>query len=124
VRAYLSPIADAYAAADLAVTRAGALTLAEICAWGIPSVIVPLPTAAADHQTFNARSLEAAGACVVLTQDEMTVDRLANKAGVLSADASRLGALSAAALRRARPNAAEDIARRVLAIAGSAPART
>jgi UDP-N-acetylglucosamine--N-acetylmuramyl-(pentapeptide) pyrophosphoryl-undecaprenol N-acetylglucosamine transferase len=124
VRAYLSPIADAYAAADLAVTRAGALTLAELCAWGIPSVIVPLPTAAADHQTFNARSLEAAGACVVLTQDELTVDRLANKAGVLSADASRLGALSAAALRRARPNAAEDIARRVLAIAGSAPART
>jgi hypothetical protein len=54
VRPYLSPIGDAYAAADLAVTRAGAMSIAELCAWGIPSVLVPLPTAAQDHQAHNA----------------------------------------------------------------------
>jgi UDP-N-acetylglucosamine--N-acetylmuramyl-(pentapeptide) pyrophosphoryl-undecaprenol N-acetylglucosamine transferase len=62
VRPYLSPIAEAYAAADLALTRAGAMTIAELCAWGIPSVLVPLPTAAADHQTHNARAMANAGA--------------------------------------------------------------
>ncbi len=117
VRPYLSPIADAYAAADLALTRAGALTLAELCAWGVPSVLVPLPTAAADHQTVNARAHEAAGAGLMLTQEELTVDRLANKVGVLSANASRLNALAAAARARARPDAAADIARRILTLA-------
>jgi UDP-N-acetylglucosamine--N-acetylmuramyl-(pentapeptide) pyrophosphoryl-undecaprenol N-acetylglucosamine transferase len=124
VRPYLAPIADAYAAADLALTRAGALTLAELCAWGIPSVLIPLPTAAADHQTANARALEAAGACVVLTQEELTLDRLANKVGVLSADPSRLGSLAAAARRRARPDAAEDIARRIVTLARLKQSRT
>ena len=62
VREYLSPIADAYAAADLALARAGAMTTAELFAWGIPPIVVPLPTAAADHQTANARALAAAGA--------------------------------------------------------------
>ena len=57
VREYLSPIADAYAAADLALVRAGAMTTAELFAWGIPAIVVPLPTAAADHQTHNARAL-------------------------------------------------------------------
>ncbi len=62
VRAYLSPIAAAYAAADLAFTRAGAMTTAEELAWGLPAILVPLPTAAADHQTSNAVALERAGA--------------------------------------------------------------
>ena len=76
VRPYLSPIADAYAAADFALTRAGALTLAELCAWGIPGILVPLPTAAADHQTANARALVASGAARELPQRDLTVDRL------------------------------------------------
>ena len=70
VRPYLAPIQDAYAAADLALTRAGALTVAELCAWGIPSLLVPLPTAAADHQHANARALEAAGAAELLEQND------------------------------------------------------
>src|SRR5439155_6214804 len=76
VRDYLSPIGQAYAAADLAVARAGAMTTAELFAWGIPAVLVPLPTAAADHQTANARALAAAGAAVKIPQSEFTVDRL------------------------------------------------
>ena len=52
---------SALASADFAISRAGAMSLAELCAWGVPMILVPLPTAAADHQTANARTLEAAG---------------------------------------------------------------
>ena len=61
-------MADGYAVADLVVSRAGMITVAELCAWGLPSVLVPLPTAAADHQTHNARVLAEAGAAVLLPQ--------------------------------------------------------
>ena len=114
---YLSPIQDAYAAADLAITRAGALTLAELCAWGIPSVLVPLPTAAADHQTANARALSDAGAALLLPQAELSAERAHTLIGSLLAAPDRLPAMAAAALARARPNAAEDIARRLLTLA-------
>src|SRR3954449_9545548 len=76
VREYLSPIADAYAAADLALVRAGAMTTAELFAWEIPAVLVPLPTAAADHQSVNARPLEAAGAAINLPQAALTTEKL------------------------------------------------
>jgi UDP-N-acetylglucosamine--N-acetylmuramyl-(pentapeptide) pyrophosphoryl-undecaprenol N-acetylglucosamine transferase len=117
VRPYLSPIAEAYAAADVAVTRAGALTLAEICAWGIPGILVPLPTAAADHQTANARALVASGAARELPQRELTVERLDREVRSLVDDAERLDAMARAALARGRPEAAETIAKRVLALA-------
>ena len=58
---FLDPMADGYAVADLVVSRAGMITVAELCAWGLPSILVPLPTAAADHQTHNARVLADAG---------------------------------------------------------------
>src|SRR5205085_1643137 len=48
---FLDPMADAYAVADLVLSRAGMITVAELCAWGLPGILVPLPTAAADHQT-------------------------------------------------------------------------
>ncbi len=117
VRPYLSPIADAYAAADVAVTRAGALTLAELCAWGIPSILVPLPTAAADHQTANARALVASGAARELPQRELNVERLDREVRSLVGDTARLDAMARAALARGRPEAAETIAKRVLALA-------
>jgi UDP-N-acetylglucosamine--N-acetylmuramyl-(pentapeptide) pyrophosphoryl-undecaprenol N-acetylglucosamine transferase len=117
VRPYLSPIADAYAAANLAMTRAGALTLAELCAWGIPGILVPLPTAAADHQSANARTLSAAGAARELPQRELTVDRLDREVRSLFDDPVRLEAMRRAAFARGRPDAAEKIARRVLALA-------
>ena len=117
VRPYLSPIADAYAAADFALTRAGALTLAELCAWGIPGILVPLPTAAADHQTANARALVASGAARELPQRDLTVDRLDREVRSLLDDRGRLDVMTRAALARGRPAAAETIARRVLALA-------
>ena len=75
---FLDPMADGYAVADLVVSRAGMITVAELCAWGLPNILVPLPTAAADHQTYNARVLAAVGrvpAC--LPQAELTPDRSA-----------------------------------------------
>jgi UDP-N-acetylglucosamine--N-acetylmuramyl-(pentapeptide) pyrophosphoryl-undecaprenol N-acetylglucosamine transferase len=123
VRPYLSPIADAYAAADLAITRAGALTLAELCAWGIPGILVPLPTAAADHQTANARALVASGAARELRQRDLDAERLDREVRSLLGDPARLDAMTRAALARGRPQAAETIARRVLALARGGRAR-
>ena len=117
VRAYLAPIADAYAASDFAVTRAGAMTTAELFAWGIPPVLVPLPTAAADHQTANAVTLERAGAAVHLPQRDFTMDRLDAVVRDLVATPERLRAMAAAGTARARPDAAKEIASRVLAVA-------
>lgn len=116
VRAYLSPIADAYAASDLALVRGGAMGTAELCAWGIPQIIVPLPTAAADHQTVNARSLDKAGAGIHLPQRELTVERLDAEVRKLLAEPSMLDALARGAAARGRPAAAENIARRILSV--------
>jgi len=116
VREYLSPIADAYAATDLALVRAGAMTTAELFAWEIPAVLVPLPTAAADHQSVNARTLEAAGAAIHLPQAELTTDRLDATIRSLIADPATMQRLADGARARARPDAAETIARRILAL--------
>lgn len=118
VRPYLAPIADAYAAADLAVTRAGAMTIAELCAWGIPAILVPLPTAAQDHQTHNAVATAAAGAALHLPQGELAPERLAALVTALWHDAPRRAAMAAAARRRGRPEAADAIARAVLRTVG------
>jgi len=116
VREYLSPIADAYAATDIALARAGAMTTSELFAWRIPGVLVPLPTAAADHQTANARALEAAGAAINLPQSELTVDRLDSTVRGLLNDPTAMTRLAEGAAARARPHAAETIARRILAL--------
>ncbi|TFG89084.1 MAG: undecaprenyldiphospho-muramoylpentapeptide beta-N-acetylglucosaminyltransferase [Gemmatimonadales bacterium] len=110
VRPFIDPISDAYAAADCLVSRSGAMTLAEICAWSLPSVLVPLPTAAAGHQAANARALADAGAAVFLDQSDLTGQRLvAELAGLLSSPA-RLADISRVAGERARPDAADRIA--------------
>jgi UDP-N-acetylglucosamine--N-acetylmuramyl-(pentapeptide) pyrophosphoryl-undecaprenol N-acetylglucosamine transferase len=113
VRDYLSPIAEAYAVADLALTRAGAMTTAELCAWGIPALLVPLPTAAADHQTANARALAEAGAAKWIPESEATAARLDAEVRALLQDERALRTLAAGAAARARTGAAMDIAARV-----------
>ena len=115
---YLSPIAEAYAATDLAIARAGAMTTAELFAWGIPGILVPLPTAAADHQTTNAVTLEKAGAAVYLPQSQLSVDRLDAVILRLVTTPGELDRLAAGARARARPNAADYIARRIAALLG------
>lgn len=116
VRDYLSPVSDAYAAADLALARAGAMTTAELFAWGIPAVLVPLPTAAADHQTTNAATLERVGAAIHVPQLQLTVERLDATIGRLLENPLELDRLGRGAAARARPHAADDIAHRILAL--------
>jgi UDP-N-acetylglucosamine--N-acetylmuramyl-(pentapeptide) pyrophosphoryl-undecaprenol N-acetylglucosamine transferase len=110
VRPFWDPIATAYAAADLVVARAGAMTVAELAAWGLPSILVPLPTAAADHQTANARAMAAAGAAIHLPEGVLGGGRLARELEDLMANAGRLPAMAAAATARGHPEAARAIA--------------
>ncbi len=114
VRPYLAPIADAYAAADLAITRAGAMTIAELCAWGIPSVLIPLPTAAQDHQTFNALAVAGSGAAVHLPEAELSADSLDATVRVLLERPEQLTLMRRAALSRGHPTSAVEIARALL----------
>ena len=115
---FLDPMADGYAVADVVVSRAGMITVAELCAWGLPSVIVPLPTAAADHQTHNARVLAEAGASTMLPQAQLTPERLAREVGDLLTDRSRHAVMAARARARGRPRAADEIVSRLLTLAG------
>ena len=110
IRPYLSPVTEAYAATDFALSRGGAIATAELCAWGIPPIVVPLPTAAADHQTANARALAAAGVAELILQSELTVERLTASVSALTDDHALLRERANAARLRARPNAAADIA--------------
>lgn len=107
---YIEDMPAALAAADLAVSRAGAMTTAELMNQGLPAVLVPLPTAAEDHQTHNARALEAAGAARVVPQDELSPARLARELASMSEDAKALQVMSERASGRAHPRATHDIA--------------
>jgi UDP-N-acetylglucosamine--N-acetylmuramyl-(pentapeptide) pyrophosphoryl-undecaprenol N-acetylglucosamine transferase len=116
VYGFLDPMAPAYAAADLVCCRAGAITVAELCAWGKASVLVPLPTAAADHQTSNARALAAAGAAELLVERELTPASLARAVTSLTGDPTRLAALAAAARSRGHPDATRAIMSKILTL--------
>jgi UDP-N-acetylglucosamine--N-acetylmuramyl-(pentapeptide) pyrophosphoryl-undecaprenol N-acetylglucosamine transferase len=123
IRNYLAPIAEAYAATDLALARAGAMTTSELFAWGIPGVLVPLPTAAADHQATNAVALEQAGAAIHIPQSQLTLDRLDTAIRGLVERPAELSRLAAGAAQRARPHAAQAIARNILRLVDSLAAR-
>ena len=104
--------------ASLVIGRAGATTLSELTAAGRPSVLVPLPTAADDHQRRNAEVMRDAGAAEVIEQKDLSGDVLAERIQALIADPGRLGAMAAAAKRLARPDAARVIVDRALALVG------
>lgn len=107
---YIDDMPSALAAADLAVTRAGAMSTAELLNQGLPAILVPLPSAAADHQTHNARSLERAGAVVMAVQEGLSGERLWGEVVRLLGEPEVLAAMKAAALSIARPSAATEIA--------------
>jgi UDP-N-acetylglucosamine--N-acetylmuramyl-(pentapeptide) pyrophosphoryl-undecaprenol N-acetylglucosamine transferase len=118
VQGFFDPMARAYRVADLVVCRAGAMTVAEVCAWGKPSVLVPLPSAAANHQLYNARALADAGAGVVLPEAELSGRTLSALVDELVRAPDRRAAIAAAARARARPTAAHDIMLRILTLVG------
>jgi UDP-N-acetylglucosamine--N-acetylmuramyl-(pentapeptide) pyrophosphoryl-undecaprenol N-acetylglucosamine transferase len=116
LRAYIQPFADALAAADLTVARAGGSVL-EVAAAGLPAILVPYPHASADHQTRNARLMTEAGAAVMVPDDELDATRLSREVGELLSSPSALAAMSEAARRASRPDAAERIAEELLRLA-------
>jgi UDP-N-acetylglucosamine--N-acetylmuramyl-(pentapeptide) pyrophosphoryl-undecaprenol N-acetylglucosamine transferase len=92
--------------------------VAEVCAWGLPSVLIPLPTAAADHQTHNARVLAEAGASALLTQAALTPASLGDAVSSLLHDRPRREMMASCALARGRPQAAADIVSKLLTLSG------
>jgi len=107
---YIDNMEAALSAADLAVSRAGAMTTSEYFVMGLPSILVPLPTSAEDHQTHNARVLEAAGVALHLPQSELTGRVLLEAVRSLASDEARRRAMAEAARARAQPEAAQEIA--------------
>jgi UDP-N-acetylglucosamine--N-acetylmuramyl-(pentapeptide) pyrophosphoryl-undecaprenol N-acetylglucosamine transferase len=109
VTAYINDMPAALTVADIAVSRAGAMALAELCAWGIPSILVPFPHAAANHQDHNARALADAGAAVLLTETNLAPGRLWRELTALATDNVHRANLAARALERGHPIAALKI---------------
>ena len=78
LRAYFDDLSIAYAVSDLAITRAGAMTVAELAVTGTPAIFVPYPYAAQDHQTHNARYMESQKAAIVIPQEDLTGETIYN----------------------------------------------
>lgn len=114
----LNEFAQALAAADLAVARAGG-SVAEIAAYGLPAILIPYPHASADHQAANARWMERAGAAVVIPDGELTPALLAGEVRALLADRARLAAMAQASKSLARPGAAQAVADELMKAAGA-----
>lgn len=107
---FIADMAEAYAWADLVVCRAGALTVSELAAAGVGSILVPFPYAVDDHQVGNARYLADVGAARLVLQRDLTAAGLAAQLGSLLADRAALLQMAEAARARAHPDAAERIA--------------
>jgi len=113
--AFIDDMASSYAAADVVLCRAGALTVAELAAAGVASVLVPFPHAVDDHQTGNARHLSDAGAAILLPQAELTPERLA---GLLSGfTRAALAEMALRARSLARPDATRAVAQACVELA-------
>ena len=113
--AFIDDMAARYAAADLVICRAGAMTIAELSAGGLASVLVPFPFAVDDHQTANARFLADQGAALLLPQNEMTPQRLA--AVIASLDRAKLLDMARKARALGKPEAAKVVAQRCMELA-------
>ncbi len=109
VVAYLDPIAGEIAAADFVVSRAGAMTLGELAAAGRGAILVPFGAATNNHQELNARVVERAGAAVVITEQELTPERLAAAIGSIAGDPEKARRMAAAARTLATPEATKKI---------------
>jgi UDP-N-acetylglucosamine--N-acetylmuramyl-(pentapeptide) pyrophosphoryl-undecaprenol N-acetylglucosamine transferase len=120
---YVTPFADALAAADLAVARSGG-SVFELAAAGVPSILVPYPHATADHQAGNAGHMARAGAAVVVPDREVGAERLRREVAELLTAPGRLEAMRAAARSVARPDAADRVARATVEMAANGGSST
>lgn len=119
IKPYAYDMEQLLAAADLVIGRAGASFLAEVLVRGLPSVLVPYPYAAANHQEYNARAVAAKGAAVLILDRELKTGRLAQVVDTLLSDTGRLKAMAVAASGLGRPEALEAIIKVVLEEAAS-----
>jgi UDP-N-acetylglucosamine--N-acetylmuramyl-(pentapeptide) pyrophosphoryl-undecaprenol N-acetylglucosamine transferase len=106
---YFDRIEDSYAAADLAITRGGAGTVAELAVTGLPAIIVPYPHHTDDHQAVNAGVLADLGAAIMVRDDQATAERIGPLVEELVEDRAKLAAMASAARDAAHPHAADDI---------------
>ncbi len=111
---YIDVMADAYALADLVVARAGAMSIAEITACGLPAIFIPLPTAAENHQEHNARSLADAGAAVMIREADLAPSRLGKEVAAIMESETRRGGMAEASRNLGRTDAAARIAERII----------
>ena len=122
VVSFIDDMPAALAEAQLVLSRSGASAVSEICAVGRPSLLVPYPYAAGDHQRRNAEALQAAGAGICVLAEDATATRLAREIEDLAARGESIQSMAARARSFGRPQAAETIAKDLLALAGLAPA--
>lgn len=118
VEAFIDDMPSVYEWADLVICRSGAMTVFELAAAGIASVLIPYPFAVDDHQTANARYLEQAGAAIVKQQDDLTADWLVEVINDFSADREKLLEMATAARKLAIPDSAKTIADACLTAGG------
>ncbi len=118
VAAFHHRMEEAYCAADLAIARSGAASLTELSHFALPSLLIPLPTAAEDHQTLNAKIFERAGAALLMKQSDITGPSLASALRGLLDDPARLAEMSARSARLAPQHAAERVADTILNACG------
>jgi UDP-N-acetylglucosamine--N-acetylmuramyl-(pentapeptide) pyrophosphoryl-undecaprenol N-acetylglucosamine transferase len=113
--AFIDDMARRYAEADLVICRAGAVTIAELSAGGMASILVPFPHAVDDHQTANARFLADRGAAILIQQRELTPERLAQL--IASLDRAKLVEMAKKARALGKPDAARIVAERCMGLA-------
>jgi UDP-N-acetylglucosamine--N-acetylmuramyl-(pentapeptide) pyrophosphoryl-undecaprenol N-acetylglucosamine transferase len=116
---FIEDMASAYAWADLVVCRAGALTVAELCAVGLPALFIPYPSAVDDHQTANARPMADAGAAAIIDESELTDKSLSQCLGDWLSERSELQSRADRARALARPDALSRITEILLQQAGT-----
>ena len=117
ITGYIEDMGAAYAWTEVAVCRSGAMTVAELAATGVASILVPFPYAADDHQTRNARFLADRGAAILFAEDSLDAGALASTLGALHADRGRVESMSRAAYDFAVPDAANRVAAQCLEVA-------
>ncbi len=122
VVSFIDDMAQAYSRAALVVARAGATTLAELCAIGRPSVLIPYPYAADDHQAKNAEALAEEGAAIAVREEALSVSRLAEELTTLLSSPTRRREMASAARRAGRPDAAAAIVDDLCEWLGAPPA--
>jgi UDP-N-acetylglucosamine--N-acetylmuramyl-(pentapeptide) pyrophosphoryl-undecaprenol N-acetylglucosamine transferase len=120
VTAFIEDMAEAYSWADLVICRSGALTVCELAAVGVASILVPFPAAVDDHQTVNAAYLVDNGAALLIADRDLTPQRLCATLQKLGTDRVQLLEMAISARELAQPHAAEDLAQACLRYTGAA----